>query len=146
MEAIILIGIQGSGKSTFYRRRFFDTHVRINLDMLRTRRREQLLLAACLEGGQRFLVDNTNAAAADRARYIAPARAAHFKLIAYFFRVTLREAIARNAQRAGKQKVPIVALAATLKKLEPPSIREGFHIIYNVRVTPDGEFEVTPGP
>src|SRR5579862_5175523 len=106
MEAIILIGIQGSGKSTFYRRRFFDTHVRINLDMLRTRRREQLLLAACLEGGQRFVVDNTNATAADRARYIEPARAARFKVIACFFRVELREAIARNALRSGKQKVP----------------------------------------
>ena len=43
MEAVILIGIQGSGKSTFYRERFFDTHVRINLDMLKTRQREKLL-------------------------------------------------------------------------------------------------------
>ena len=37
MQVVILIGIQGSGKSTFCRKRFFDTHVRINLDMLRTR-------------------------------------------------------------------------------------------------------------
>jgi hypothetical protein len=36
MEAIILIGIQGAAKSTFYRDRFFDTHVRINLDMLKS--------------------------------------------------------------------------------------------------------------
>jgi predicted kinase len=34
METVILIGIQGSGKSTFYRERFFDTLVRINLDLL----------------------------------------------------------------------------------------------------------------
>ena len=57
MEAVILIGIQGSGKSTFYRERFFDTHVRISLDLLRTRHREALLLRACLEGKQRFVVD-----------------------------------------------------------------------------------------
>src|SRR4051812_8782542 len=37
MEAVILIGIQGSGKSTFYRERFFDTHVRVSLDLLKTR-------------------------------------------------------------------------------------------------------------
>lgn len=43
-EAVIFVGVQGSGKSTFYRERFFDTHVRINLDMLRTRLKEQLLL------------------------------------------------------------------------------------------------------
>lgn len=40
MEAVILCGIQASGKSAFYSERFFHTHVRINLDMLRTRRRE----------------------------------------------------------------------------------------------------------
>jgi len=38
MEAVIFVGLQAAGKSTFYRERFFDTHVRINLDMLRTRR------------------------------------------------------------------------------------------------------------
>ncbi len=44
MEEVIFCGIQASGKTTFYRERFFDTHVRISLDLLRTRRREQLLL------------------------------------------------------------------------------------------------------
>jgi len=39
MEAVILIGIQGSGKSTFYRDRFFNTHVRINLNILKRRSR-----------------------------------------------------------------------------------------------------------
>lgn len=55
MEVIILIGIQGSGKSSFYKARFADTHVRINLDMLKTRHREKLFFDACvyyLEGEQ----------------------------------------------------------------------------------------------
>ena len=73
-EAILLIGLQGSGKSTFYRERFFATHVRINLDMLRTRRREILLLDACLAGGTPFVVDNTNPTLAARARYLTLAR------------------------------------------------------------------------
>ena len=51
MEAVLLIGIQASGKTTFYLERFSRTHLRLNLDMLRTRRRERLLLAACLEAG-----------------------------------------------------------------------------------------------
>ena len=78
MQAIVFCGIQASGKTTFYRERFFDTHVRISLDLLRTRRREQLLLAACLEGRQPFVVDNTNPTIAERARYVVPARAARF--------------------------------------------------------------------
>jgi len=39
MEAIIFIGIQATGKSTFYKDNFFKTHIRINLDMLKTRKR-----------------------------------------------------------------------------------------------------------
>jgi len=65
-EMILLIGLQGSGKSTFYREYFFATHVRINLDMLRTRHRETLLLDACLTGGIPFVVDNTNPTIAAR--------------------------------------------------------------------------------
>ena len=60
MEAVIFVGIQGSGKSTFFRDRFFDTHVRINLDMLRTRPREKIFLEASLEAKQKFVLDNTN--------------------------------------------------------------------------------------
>jgi len=54
VEAIIFIGVQGSGKSTFYRQRFLETHVRISLDMLRTRQREQLFFTTCLEAKQPF--------------------------------------------------------------------------------------------
>ena len=60
MEAVILIGIQGSGKSSFYKERFFNTHVRINLDMLKTKHRQQVLFEACLASKQPFVADNTN--------------------------------------------------------------------------------------
>jgi len=35
-DAVIFTGIQASGKSTFYKEQFSRTHIRINLDMLRT--------------------------------------------------------------------------------------------------------------
>jgi predicted kinase len=142
-EAVIFVGIQGSGKTTFYRERFFETHVRINLDMLRTRRREQLLFEACLQSGQSFVVDNTNPLATDRARYIEPARAAGFSLVAYFFQTDLRDAMRRNNQRAGKSKIPAVALAHTLKKLQPPTLDEGFSKIYTVEISAENRFVVT---
>jgi predicted kinase len=143
MDAVIFIGIQGSGKSTFFRERFFDTHVRINLDMLRTRHREELLLAACLAAAQSFVIDNTNPLPSDRARYVERARAAGFRTVAYFFESNLQEAMARNNLRAGKQKVPAPAVAAAFKKIVRPSSDERFDEIYNVKLTPESGFVVT---
>ena len=37
MQLIIFVGLQSSGKSTFYLDKFIDSHIRLNLDMLKTR-------------------------------------------------------------------------------------------------------------
>ena len=143
MEAIIFIGVQGSGKSTFYRERFFETHLRINLDMLKTRHRERLILEACIAARQPFVVDNTNPTAGDRAGYIVPARAAGFRLVAYYFTTPLGEAMRRNSLRAGKRKIPAVAVAGTFKKVERPTVDEGFDEIHTVELTANDEFIVS---
>ena len=142
MEAVIFIGVQGAGKSTFYRETFADTHVRINLDMLKTRRRERLIFEACIAARQSFVVDNTNPLRADRARYIAPARAAGFGVIAYYFATPLREALRRNSLRKLQQRIPAVALAGTFKKIEKPGLGEGFDEIHTVELTPEDQFQI----
>jgi predicted kinase len=144
MEGVIFCGIQASGKTTFYRERFFDTHVRISLDLLRTRRREQLLLAACLEGRQPFVVDNTNPTIADRARYIAPALAAGFEVIGYFFATEPRAAFERNRRRPGRAAVPAAGLFGTQKRLQVPTLEEGFRRVYRVGIAEGDEFQVDP--
>lgn len=140
MEAIIFIGIQGSGKSTFYRQQWADTHLRLNLDMLRTRHREAILLQACLVAKQSFVVDNTNPTRAERAKYINAARAAGFRIIGYYFSAKLKDALARNAQRIGKQCVPEKGVRATHQRLELPRYDEGFDALYYVRIDDDGGF------
>lgn len=144
MEAVILVGIQASGKSTFYKQRFFDTHVRISRDLLRTRNRERLLLQACLESRQPFVVDNTSVTAEERARYVAAAKAAGYRVVCYFFRTETRAAIARNKLRQGKAVVPIPGILGTYKKLEEPRMDEGFDEIFAVTLTPSSEFLVEP--
>ena len=145
MEAIIFVGVQGSGKTTFYRERFFDTHVRISLDMLRTRHREQLLFAACLAAQQSLVIDNTNPLPGDRARYIGPARNAGFRVVAYFFETSLADAIRRNKQRVGKHRIPMPAVAGTFRKMQAPAPAEGFDEVYTVTVTSEGAFIVNKG-
>jgi predicted kinase len=144
MEAVIFIGLQATGKSSFYLARFFHSHIRINLDMLKTRRREELLLHACLAMQQSFVVDNTNPTAEERARYIPPARAAGFRIAGYYFESSLGDAIRRNSTRAPEAQVPVKAIGATRKKLQLPTPGEGFDALYTVRIAPAGGFEVAP--
>jgi predicted kinase len=143
MEAVIFVGAQGAGKSTFYREQFFDTHVRINLDMLKTRHRERLIFEACLAAKQSLVIDNTNPLATDRARYVGPARAAGFRVVGYFFTTPLREAMRRNNLRKFKQKIPAVGVAGTFKRLQRPMPEEGFDEIHTVELTPEDQFIVT---
>lgn len=132
MEAVIFAGIQGSGKSTFYRERFFETHVRVSLDLLGTRQREALFLKTCLGSGQRFVVDNTNPRPEDRAGYIAAAKASGFRVVGYFFETTVKDALRRNAKRTGKAVIPIPGVIGTYKRMEPLAWAEGFDELYRV--------------
>ena len=38
MELVILVGLPGSGKTTFYQSRFAETHAHVSKDLLRDRR------------------------------------------------------------------------------------------------------------
>ncbi len=142
MEAVIFIGIQSSGKSTFYRERFFNTHVRINLDMLRTRHRESVLLQACLSSKQSFVVDNTNVTSELRRKYIEPAKAAGFQITGYYFQSKIVEGIQRNRQRKGNESIPKKGLLGTYKRLQLPSPEEGFDQLFYVSITDSKEFVV----
>ena len=142
MQAIIFIGLQGAGKSTFFKEKFFNTHIRINMDMLKTRHREDLLLAACLEMKQPFVIDKTNATPKDRERFIQAAKANRFQVVAYYFVPDLKLSLERNAARTGKERVPDGGLYATYKKLKPPLKEEGFDLLYTVRQDAAGNFLV----
>ncbi|HEV7280963.1 MAG TPA: AAA family ATPase [Pirellulaceae bacterium] len=138
MEAVILIGAPGSGKSSYCRERLFHTHIRISLDLVRTRFRERLLIDACLSTFQRFVVDNTNPSRLERSGYVAAAKAKGFKVRVIYFRSKVDECLRRNASRQGDQRVPDVAILSFAKKLEPPRLDEGFDELLYVGLTENG--------
>lgn len=137
MEVVILMGIQASGKSTFFGRRLRDTHVRVNLDMLRTRHRERRLVETCIEIGQSFVVDNTNPTREDRARYVVPAKEAGARVVGYYFRSSVFESLERNAERAPAARVCDAAVRGASSRMELPSREEGFDELYHVAIVDD---------
>ncbi len=140
MQMVIFTGAQASGKSTFYKYYFYDTHVRINLDMLKTRHRESILFSACLESKANCVIDNTNPKKHDRLRYILPAKRKGFSIIGYFFKSAIEDALKRNEKR--KNPIPEKGIYATFNKLEEPSLDEGFDILYCVSIDTQNNFVV----
>ena len=132
----LMIGIQGSGKSEFCRRYLPEVR-RVNLDTLKTRNNERRMIAECHESGCSYVVDNTNPTREDRARYIGSAKAEGYRVSGYFMQSRLRECIARNDLREGKEKIPAKAIAMTSNRLELPCLSEGFDELYFV--SNDGE-------
>lgn len=142
MEAVIFIGLQGAGKSTFYRERFFATHIRINLDMLKTRNRERQFLQVCIETRQRFVVDNTNVACENRQIYIEAAKQAGFRIIGYYFQSKIEDCQHRNLRRPPEQQVPLPAILGAAGRLRLPKRDEGFDELYYVWIDETSRFVV----
>lgn len=142
MEAVIFVGIQAAGKSTFFKQRFFDSHIRINLDMLRTKNREKLIFEACLEAKQKFVIDKTNLTREEREKYIIAAKSFGFKIVGYYFKADLKKAFERNNQRSGKAKVPEKALLGSFKRLQVPQFNEGFDALFYVSIDNENNFVV----
>jgi len=138
VEAVLLVGIPACGKTTFYVERFLNTHVRISLDMLRTRHRESVFAAACLAVRQPFVVDDTNFLRSQRAAFIEPARAAGFRVVGYELRCDVKEALRRNRARPAGRVVPPAGVVAAFKRLQRPSFSEGFDALFVVESGPDG--------
>lgn len=138
MELLLLCGIQATGKSTFCKQRFSDSHIRLNLDILRTRHREDLIFQACLAAKQPVVIDNTNPTVAERARYILPARTAGFRVGCYYFESRIADALRRNASRDPSLQVPEVGVKSTSAKLQIPTAAEGFDAMHYVRLTDSG--------
>lgn len=142
MELVLFVGLQASGKSTFFVEHFLRSHVYLSLDVLKTRHREKRLFETCLETRAKVVIDNTNPTRKDRQRYLAPAKAVGYSVQLFFFQSRLAECIDRNERREAPFRVPKAALLRTSKVLEIPARDEGFDQMWFVRPGPEGTFTV----
>lgn len=148
MELILFVGLQASGKTTFYRTNFASTHAHVSRDNFRNNRnpgrRQRVLIEEALRAGRPVVVDNTSPTPEDRAPLIALGHSLGVPVIGYHFHSDLAECKARNAARTGKARVPDVALYATVAKLCPPRWEEGFDRLFLVGTDGAGGFIVEP--
>jgi predicted kinase len=146
MEVVLLIGLQASGKSSFYRDRFAETHAHVSMDNFRSNRnpreRQLVLLEEALRAGRPVVVDNTNPTPEDRAPLLARAAALGAPVVGYTFESRLGPCLERNRAREGKARVPDVALFSTVKRLRPPTFAEGFAALFAVRMDGAGGWHV----
>src|SRR5438045_3602370 len=120
-ELVLLIGLQGAGKSSFYRACLAATHELVSKDRFPNNRnparRQRQLIAEALGAGRSVVVDNTNPTVEGRAELIALARSFGASIVGYYFESRLADCLERNRQRQGKARVPDIALYATRKRL-----------------------------
>jgi predicted kinase len=146
----ILVGLQASGKSTFFARHLAPTHLHVSKDhwpnARRRAERQRRVVAEALAAGRAVAVDNTNPSVEERAALIGPAREAGAAVVGYWFPPDLDASLRRNAGREGRARVPDVGLFATAARLRPPTYDEGFDELHEVVFDGTGGFTVTPMP
>src|SRR5437667_11904957 len=137
MRIVVLVGLPGSGKSTYLRRAEGgglssdtirklladdETDQTIHVRVFQTLR--YLLEQRLAIGRPVTYIDATNLTPEERRPYMEIARAWGCEIEAVFFDVPLEVCLARNAGRA--RVVPPEAMEKMAAKLVPPSLEEGF--------------------
>ena len=145
-ELAVFVGLQASGKTSFYRSRLAATHVLVSKDLMpnvRDReRRQRELVQRALVAGRSVAVDNTNASAESRAALIAIGHEHGARVVGYAFESEIAACLARNAAREGRARVAAVALHVTRHRLQWPSLAEGFDALFRVRLLSPADFAV----
>ena len=143
MELVILVGLPGSGKTSFFQWRLAATHAHVSKDLMHRGARQLALIDDALRAGRPVVVDNTSPRVADRAPLIAAARRHGARVVGYVLDTPRAECLKRNRLREGRARVPDVAVHVAASRMQPPTREEGFDELYTVRAA-DGAFEVAP--
>jgi predicted kinase len=136
-ELVIMVGVQGCGKSTWVAKHLSGTHTVVSKDHWPNARhreqRQRRVIGELLAAGRQVVVDNTNPTPGDRAALVELARAHGVPVRAVHVDVQPEVCLRRNAARVGRARVPEHAVLATARRLLSPSRAEGFDRVDVVR-------------
>ena len=134
---IVITGIPGSGKSTLVMKRF-GTYRRINLDTVKSRSREENEILKALNNNEDIVIDNTNTTRKARKRYLDLAKSFGVPVRSVYLRCPLDLALKRNESRKDEEQVPSYVVKFYNRKLEVPSLEEGFDSCEIIDINEEG--------
>ncbi len=140
MTIYVMVGIPGSGKSTYAMKLQNEGAVRVSLDDIRNKLFEETgskteskvfseglkQMKKALDEGKDIVCDSTNVTPEKRKSYFKVAKQYDAKIVAVFVNTDKKECLERNSKREGNAKVPAVAIHTSAKRLTPPTLDEGF--------------------
>jgi predicted kinase len=136
-EVVVMVGIQGSGKSAWVTAHLAATHAVVSKDNWPHARDlealQRRLVSHLLAADRSVVVDNTSPSPADRAALVSIGHARGSRVRAVFLDTPFHLCLARNAARTGRARVPLAAMLATRSRLVPPTDAEGFDQVDVIR-------------
>jgi predicted kinase len=147
VDLAVLVGLQASGKTTFYARCLSGRYALVSKDQFprgarNKQRRQMRRVEEHLVAGRPVAVDNTNPSPQEWGPLVELAHTHGATVTAYWFPPDVTGSLRRNAAREGRDRVPDVGVLATLKRLREPSTADGFDDVREVRFDGWGGFDV----
>jgi predicted kinase len=150
-DVAVLVGLQASGKSTFYEQCLSASHALVSKGLFprgarRKHDRQMRLVEAALAAGRSVAIDNTNPSPEEWTPLVTAGHAHGAQVTAYWFPPDLEGSLRRNAARQGRDRVPDIGVHATARRLCRPSRADGFDRVLAVRFDGRGGFRVLSAP
>jgi predicted kinase len=154
---ILLIGLPGSGKSTWARQNASSAIVVSQDDLIDAitplgfeysarpiyAAAEEGIARAALQAARTVIVDRTNRTPALRGRWIAIGREAQCKIVAMVMSTDVETCRTRNRARSGQRRVSEERMDRMIAVFERPTLDEGFYAIGNDKPgCPPAEVEI----